>query len=188
MNYSPLVKDAIRSRYFSGQEPKDIAKSTKVPVKSINQWIDEGKWDTQRRDRIASELHTRGDVIISQEKPNAVERQVRIAQKLDGHVEKALDKKTVTPRDLVNISKAAVASVGIVESALQLKKASSLQVFVQFNLKPLPVQDALRLGVLTQADLMGLPASHKALDIPSEILPPLPLAEDLGYDPLNPPF
>lgn len=148
MNYSPVIKDKARSRFMTGEDASSIAKSMKIRQDVLESWIFTEKWDSLYRDRLAAEIHTKGDVIIAQEKPMLVERQVRISQKLDSHIETALDKKKVSSRELVNLSKAAMASVSVAESALQLKRASALQVFVQFNLKPIPVQPAIDLGLI----------------------------------------
>jgi len=169
MNYSPVVRDHVRSLYLDGQDPKSIATQLKVSMSAIVDWIREYGWEDLKRNRARAEAHERSDVIIDQEKPQVVERQIRIAEKLDRHIEKALDKKTSKSRDLVNLSKAASGSTGVAESALGLKKAAALQVFVQFNLRPTPIQDALRLGVLNVSDV---PPEH----LPEGFRPALPMA------------
>jgi len=153
LSYSPVLRDHCRALYLDGQPLAAIAKATRIPVKTLEEWEGTHDWVTQLRDRTVADIHERGEVIVHQEKPQVIERHIRIAAKLDSHIEKALDKKSVKSRDLVNLSKAAVGASNVADAALGLKKAASLQVFVQFNLAPIPVQDALRTGALTVEDL-----------------------------------
>lgn len=158
MNYSPVIHDHARALYLEGNTPLEIADTLKIELQSITDWMTVEDWETPRRDRLRAEAHAKGDLIIEQEKPIVTQRQIRIAQKLDRHIEAALDKPKVSNSALVNLSKAALNSVSMSESTLGLKKASVSNIFVQFNLKPTPVQDALRTGCITVEEL---PEEHR---------------------------
>jgi hypothetical protein len=119
----------------------------KIQQAAVDQWCNELKWDEallKRKQATISELST---VIMEQEKPIVQERGLRIAGKLDRHIEKHLDKKAVKSRDLVNLAKAAQASSVVAESALGTAKAGGLNLFIQFNLRPQCVATLRQAGV-----------------------------------------
>lgn len=160
--YAPPVREAARQLYLQGYDLPAIAKQMKISLVAVRKMAEEYNWEAALLKRKQATITELAAVIQEQERPVVQERGLRIASKLDSHIEKHLSLKKVKSRDLVNLAKAAQASNAVAESALGTVKAGGMNVFIQFNLQPRSVETLRQAGVV-----IDVPNTESSLTVPA---------------------
>lgn len=137
----------------------EISNQTGVTICTLKYWANREKWVAKRdallHDSLAS-VETRHAETIRRARPKVMDRQLRIAEKLDDHIETTLtsnrlkgangEEIVLDPDSVLTIARAAKASSDISSRVIGIDKRNSKgnNLFlgpVQFNLSPRKIQD-----------------------------------------------